>query len=191
MNHLICISAFLTHASIRNITSLTDDLRERITGIHRSAAEASQRNGQAVLRTVRAEDSEIAVAAALRILCADVLVELEKPTPRGGEKRPDCNDVIDEYHAFLGATAKFIREVNDEEIKWRWDNKGIVYDGIAWMQRLWASRSANKQNRSFIEQQMVLYEYHQQKGCFGKDDEVLRRGVEVVEFLNDLLDAFY
>jgi len=37
---------------------------------------------------------------------------------------------------------------------------------------------------------MVLYEYHRAEGCFGKDDEVLHRDVEVVEFLNDLLDKF-
>lgn len=27
-------------------------------------------------------------------------------------------------------------------------------------------------------------------GCFGKGNEVLRRDVEVVEYLNDLLDLF-
>jgi hypothetical protein len=41
-------------------------------------------------------------------------------------------------------------------------------------------------NRSFIEQQMALYD---PTGCFGRN-EVLRRGVEVVEILNDLIDEF-
>ena len=27
-------------------------------------------------------------------------------------------------------------------------------------------------------------------GCFGKINEVLRRGVEVVEYINDVLDKF-
>jgi hypothetical protein len=27
-------------------------------------------------------------------------------------------------------------------------------------------------------------------GCFGKSNEVLRRDVEVVEYLNDLIDSF-
>lgn len=101
-------------------------------------------------------------------------------------------------------------------MKWRWNSESPVFDAVAWLQGLWASRSVvciqvscifikfwlsrpllirlteiqNKQNRSFIEQQMVLYEYHRAEGCFGKDDEVLHRDVEVVEFLNDLLDMF-
>jgi hypothetical protein len=48
----------------------------------------------------------------------------------------------------------------------------------------------NSQERSFIEQQMLLYEYRQEGSCWGKDNEVLRRSVEVVEFLNDLIDEF-
>jgi hypothetical protein len=27
-------------------------------------------------------------------------------------------------------------------------------------------------------------------GCFGKDQEVLRRDVEIVEYMNDLIDSF-
>lgn len=45
----------------------------------------------------------------------------------------------------------------------------------------------NKQNRSFIEQQMAFYGA---TGCFGKSQEVLRRDVEIVEFMNDLIDSF-
>jgi hypothetical protein len=44
----------------------------------------------------------------------------------------------------------------------------------------------NIQNRSFIEQQMSLYG---STGCF-KDKEVLRSGVEMVEYMNDLMDSF-
>jgi hypothetical protein len=49
-----------------------------------------------------------------------------------------------------------------------------------------ADEKQNKQERSFIEQQIELY---RDTGCFGKN-EVLRRGVEVVEYLNDLVDLF-
>jgi len=48
----------------------------------------------------------------------------------------------------------------------------------------------NEQNRSFIEQQMVMYK---ETACFGEEEgknEVLRRDVELVEYMNDLLDAF-
>jgi len=27
-------------------------------------------------------------------------------------QKPDCNDVIDEYHSFLAATVKFLRDVS-------------------------------------------------------------------------------
>jgi hypothetical protein len=45
----------------------------------------------------------------------------------------------------------------------------------------------NNQNRSFIEQQIGLYSA---TGCFGKSQEVLRRDVELVEYMNDLIDTF-
>jgi hypothetical protein len=46
----------------------------------------------------------------------------------------------------------------------------------------------NTQDRSFIEQQMLFYGG---SGCWRKgDQEVLRRDVEVVEYLNDLIDMF-
>jgi hypothetical protein len=34
---------------------------------------------------------------------------------------------------------------------------------------------------------MMLYE---STGCFGKTKEVLQRGVEIVEYMNDLIDTF-
>jgi len=37
----------------------------------------------------------------------------------------------------------------------------------------------------------MLYEYRQPESCWGKGDEVLRRGVEIVEVLNDLIDEFF
>lgn len=45
----------------------------------------------------------------------------------------------------------------------------------------------NNQDRSFIEQQLAFYG---PTGCFGKSQEVLRRDVEIVEYMNDLIDSF-
>jgi hypothetical protein len=45
----------------------------------------------------------------------------------------------------------------------------------------------NKQHLSFIEQQMSLY---RSTDCFDSSNEVLRRGVEIVEYINDVLDSF-
>lgn len=46
----------------------------------------------------------------------------------------------------------------------------------------------NSQYRSFIEQQLVLYK---RTKCFEKlTREVLRKDIEVVEYLNDLIDMF-
>ncbi len=45
----------------------------------------------------------------------------------------------------------------------------------------------NNQERSFIEQQLAFYG---RTGCFGKSQEVLTRDVEIVEYMNDLIDLF-
>jgi hypothetical protein len=45
----------------------------------------------------------------------------------------------------------------------------------------------NEQGESFIEQQMTLYE---STGCFGETKEVLRRSIEIVEYMNDMMDTF-
>jgi len=108
-------------------------------------------------------------------------------------QKPDCNDVIDEYHSFLAATVKFLRDVSllyfltgvehaeslvaplsrvftcfhdfffsktlsscdypcnnnlisfqvsEGQMKWLWDGESLVFDAVAWLQSLWASRSA-------------------------------------------------
>ncbi|KAH7409151.1 hypothetical protein BKA64DRAFT_664256 [Cadophora sp. MPI-SDFR-AT-0126] len=137
---------------------------------------------------------EDTVAAALRMLCTDILLELEKPLtvtpPPSLPSAPtgvDCEQVKTEYHDFLAATVRFLHVVQERQMVWRWGADSAVFDGVGWLQGLWASRSNNSQNRSFIEQQMSMYA---ETGCFGKSNEVLRRDVEVVEYLNDLLDLF-
>ncbi|KFX99365.1 hypothetical protein O988_03899, partial [Pseudogymnoascus sp. VKM F-3808] len=52
------------------------------------------------------------------------------------------------------------------------------YNALGWMQSLWASRSANEQHLSFIEQQMRLYKA---SSCFNNVNDVLRQDVEVVD----------
>ncbi|KAH8646042.1 hypothetical protein BGZ60DRAFT_392156 [Tricladium varicosporioides] len=101
--------------------------------------------------------------------------------------KSQCSKVEEEYHAFLAATVRFLHAIQERQMKWRWNGESGVFDGVGWMQGLWASRRANSQDRSFIEQQMALYGG---TGCFGKSKEVLRRDVEIVEYLNDLMDLF-
>ncbi|KAH9224396.1 hypothetical protein DL95DRAFT_350230 [Leptodontidium sp. 2 PMI_412] len=199
--HLATISsALLTLDVIRNLTEGTDGYRERILdaegglGVGVALGSGGGDGGQVVLGGEGDEgEIEDTVAAALRMLCTDILIELEKPltaTPSPSsisQTPPDCDKVKNEYHAFLAATVRFLHVVQERQMVWRWGSDSAVFDGVGWMQGLWASRSTNSQNRSFIEQQMSLYA---ETGCFGKGNEVLRRDVEVVEYLNDLLDLF-
>ncbi|EKD14021.1 hypothetical protein MBM_07698 [Drepanopeziza brunnea f. sp. 'multigermtubi' MB_m1] len=148
-----------------------------------------------------------AVSTALRTLCSDILVELEKPLStmisqpsttsdsllangytHTQTHHLDCTTVKGEYHAFLSSTVKFLYAVQERQQLWGWGTESGVYEGVSWMQALWASRKPNSQHLSFIEQQMSCYA---DTGCFGKKSrEVLRRDVEVVEYLNDLMDMF-
>ncbi|KAK6585955.1 hypothetical protein PZA11_001012 [Diplocarpon coronariae] len=105
----------------------------------------------------------------------------------GRQTTVDCARAKDEYHAFLAATVRFLYAVQELQMRWSWSPDSGVFEGVGWMQALWASRRTNPQHLSFIEQQMSLYA---ETGCFGKSKEVLRRGVEVVEYLNDLMDLF-
>ncbi|KAH6672911.1 hypothetical protein B0J14DRAFT_482518 [Halenospora varia] len=101
--------------------------------------------------------------------------------------KAQCPMIEKEYHAFLAATVRFLHVIHERQMKWHWKGDSGVFDGVSWMQGLWASRRTNSQDRSFIEQQMALCSG---TGCFGKSKEVLRRDVEVVEYLNDLMDLF-
>jgi len=200
LNHLIAVTAFLTHESIRNLTATTDESRERITELDGGRESVLQifggpGGGQVVLRSGHEdgdrEEVEVTVAAALRLVCSDLLIELEKPEPTENPGNvPKCQVVIKEWHEFLGATVKFLHVIQERQMLWNWGGDSAVFDGISWLQGLWASRSGNKEQRSFIEQQMILYDYKGSKSCFGKSDEVLERGVEIVEYMNDLIDTF-
>ncbi|KAK0109642.1 hypothetical protein ONS95_002323 [Cadophora gregata] len=203
--------ALVTLHTIRNLTNATDGYRGRIEDLGSVSVDFGgtwDGQQQVVLEMgggggmeggrggggVDEGEVEDTVAAALRLLCTDILIELEKPlvvipppalynSPRG----VDCDQVKSEYHDFLAATVRFLHVVQERQMVWRWGADSAVFDGVGWLQGLWASRSTNSQNRSFIEQQMSMYA---ETECFGKSNEVLRRDVEVVEYLNDLLDLF-
>jgi hypothetical protein len=59
-SHLVSISAFLTHESMRNLTSLTEDCRERITAEEESEAVVQVLGGgQVVLQSEHGDRDEV------------------------------------------------------------------------------------------------------------------------------------
>jgi hypothetical protein len=58
------------------------------------------------------------------------------------EHVPRCQAIIKEWHEFLGATVKFLHEVQERQMLWHWGGESAVFDGISWLQALWASASA-------------------------------------------------
>jgi hypothetical protein len=92
------------------------------------------------------------VAAALKVLCQDLLVELEKPLdetlppPEPSAEDLCCRVTIREYHAFLGATVKFLHAVQERQMVWNWSAESPVFHGVTWLQGLWASRKAVSSN---------------------------------------------
>ncbi|KAF7911303.1 uncharacterized protein EAF01_002810 [Botrytis porri] len=137
------------------------------------------------------------VTAALHMLCSDLLVELEKPL-LGSSSSPFSSQSLSfedtkikvktEFDDLLRETTWFLYQVQERQMVWRWARGSAVQEGVVWLQRLWASRRSNSQDRSFIEQQLVLYKGTE---CFEKvNDEVLRKDIEVVEYLNDLIEMF-
>jgi hypothetical protein len=57
-------------------------------------------------------------------------------------KPPKCQTIIKEWHEFLGATVKFLHEVQERQMLWQWGGQSAVFDNVSWLQALWASRSA-------------------------------------------------
>jgi len=194
--------ALLTLQTMRNLTEITDECRERIVGAEIGGSVVIGEDpmvrvlggvggGQTVLRGGHDEDDgevEDTVAASLHLLCSSILIELEKPLDSKSSTafEQNCTTITTQYHAFLSSTANFISPVQDRQLKYRWTSQSPVFENLGWLQALWASRKTNSQDRSFIEQQIELYK---DGSCFEKN-EVLRRGVEVVEWVNDLIDMF-
>ncbi|TEY40001.1 hypothetical protein BOTCAL_0443g00080 [Botryotinia calthae] len=147
------------------------------------------------------DEIEDTVAAALHMLCEDLLVELEKPllisSPSSSSAfasfedtkgEVNCTQVKTDFDDLLRETTWFLYQVQELQMVWRWARGSAVQKGVEWLQGLWASRRSNSQDRSFIEQQLELYKKTE---CFEKvNDEVLRKDIEVVEYLNDLIEMF-
>lgn len=82
------------------------------------------------------------------MLCSELLIELEKPlvpTPSAlldgvDEEDLRCRVTRRGYHSFLEATVKFLHEVQERQERWVWSHESAVFDGVGWLQGLWASR---------------------------------------------------
>ncbi|KAI9648049.1 hypothetical protein NHQ30_002677 [Ciborinia camelliae] len=209
VNYLIlAVCGKITLETVRNLTGVTRECRGMIEGLEEGAGgdgggeggrgidrggQFHGRGGEEIGRAQmvlsggpqdgdEVEDnysptshSQQTITAALRILCSDLLMELEKPL-LSSDSSPenilyDCPRVKKDFDDFLKETTWFLYEIQERQMRWRWGGE-----------------SANSQERSFIEQQMELY---RNTGCFEKlNREVLRKDIEVVEYLNDLIDMF-
>ncbi|KAF7902913.1 hypothetical protein EAF00_002815 [Botryotinia globosa] len=173
-------------------------------GVYGGERGGEGKGGQVIMGTGSAggdrDEIENTVTAALHMLCSDLLVELEKPlSDSSSSSSPfvsfgdtkgevNCTQVKTDFDDLLRETTWFLYQVQERQMVWRWARGSAVQEGVVWLQGLWASRRSNSQDRSFIEQQLELY-----KGtrCFEKvNDEVLRKDIEVVEYLNDLIEMF-
>ncbi|CAG8979205.1 hypothetical protein HYALB_00011685 [Hymenoscyphus albidus] len=135
------------------------------------------------------------ITTVLNNLTTTLLLELNKPlfsSPESLNQQPPanteipCSIILTEYKSFLSSTVHFLHAIQELQMLYHFGEESGVAKGVGTLQRQWASRSGNSQNRSFIEQQIACYKPTE---CFPKN-EVLIRGVEVVEYLNDLLDLF-
>ncbi|TVY55293.1 hypothetical protein LCER1_G004399 [Lachnellula cervina] len=179
-----------------NLTVITDECREHIVDESEVVGEVDDiarvlMGDQRMLKGGNEDEDEMeiedTIAASLHLLCSSILTELEKPLNLTSQPpEQNCTVTTVQYHAFLSSTANFLFPIQERQMKYRWTSRSAVFENLGWLQALWASRKTNSQDRSFIEQQIELYK---QGSCFEKN-EVLRRGVEVVEWVNDLIDMF-
>ncbi|KAF7864041.1 hypothetical protein EAF04_007006 [Stromatinia cepivora] len=201
---IVGVCGRITLEGVRNLTEVTRECRGRIGGLEKGAGVGiddvrgyggERGGGQVVLDGGDGDEIEDTTTAALHMLCSDLLIELEKPLLSSDAASEDiltqlnCSSVKKDFDEFLKETTWFLYEIQERQMEWRWGGGSAVKGGLEWLQGLWASRRANSQDRSFIEQQMGLY---RDTGCFEKlNREVLRKDIEVVEYLNDLIDMFW
>ncbi|TLD27783.1 hypothetical protein E2P81_ATG11071 [Venturia nashicola] len=135
------------------------------------------------------QNLEMVTADALSNLNSNLTAMLDVPM-KAEEKRVKsldaCFATVRQHRAFLTSTAWLLNTLDEKQQMNRWKRDSPVSKSLSNTQALWASRRMNKQKLSFIEQQISLYK---PTDCFSKN-EVLRRGVEVVEYMNDILDSF-
>ncbi|OBT59369.1 hypothetical protein VE04_00471 [Pseudogymnoascus sp. 24MN13] len=179
-------SAHITLEDIDSLRSITRDCNEKIRSLK------SSHNGnpaQAVILDNESSKDEIedVVAGSLTYLDGELLSLLNIPVKDIAIEKPNCPEVVKHCHVFLQATTRLLQAIDEKQQEFGWDTESSIYNALGWMQSLWASRSANEQHLSFIEQQMRLYKA---SSCFNNVNDVLRQDVEVVEYLNDLMDTF-
>ncbi|CAD6442127.1 d7d8fa3d-c86e-4c0d-b15c-aa7deaf3af8d [Sclerotinia trifoliorum] len=189
----------ITLESVQNLTEVTRECTGSVGDLGGSEGWEGAGGGQIVLDggdgNGDGDEIEDTITAALHMLCSDLLMELEKPllsshiAPEDTLTQLNCSNVKKDFDEFLKETTWFLYEIQERQMEWRWGGGSAVKGGLEWLQGLWASRRANSQDRSFIEQQMELY---RDTKCFAKlNREVLRKDIEVVEYLNDLIDMFW
>jgi len=179
----------ITVEDIRVLTNITDDCTKEIadTDIRLTLEPAF-----AQIHLSNDDDYEVEdiVASALRLLDAYLLEMLNVPIQAEDSTAysvPSCSKIVEEYHMFVASTTIFLRTIDEKQQTFMWRGGSPVLPALSWLQALWASKNMNEQRRSFIEQQLELYHH---TGCFGKSNEVLRRDVEIVEYMNNLIDSF-
>jgi hypothetical protein len=70
------------------------------------------------------------------------LIFISQLTTQQPVSKTQCQTIIQEYHTFLASTVKFLHEVQERQMYWQWKSDSGVFDGVAWLQGLWASRKA-------------------------------------------------
>ncbi|KFX92250.1 hypothetical protein V490_05480 [Pseudogymnoascus sp. VKM F-3557] len=179
-------SAHITLKDIDSLKSITKDCNEKIRAL-RSSHNANPAQAVILNDQISKDEIEDVVAGSLTYLDGELLSLLNIPVKDITIEKPDCPEVVKHCHVFLQATTRFLQAIDEKQQEFRWDTDSSIYNALGWMQSLWASRSANEQHLSFIEQQMRLYKA---SSCFNNVNDVLRQDVEVVEYLNDLMDTF-
>ncbi|KAI1001978.1 hypothetical protein K3495_g6224 [Podosphaera aphanis] len=186
-------SHLVSLARARVTLDTIDGLTESMVALRRRLLDEdiqTPRARQASRRPRDADREHRNTAAALHVLGQTLLHELNRPVlPRPEIQYAtaiDCRSVRADFYAFLSAGVNFLYVVQEEQMWWQWKHDDIA-ENLRWLQALWASRKANATGRSFIEQQMQLYSA---TGCFVGNQDVLRGNVEMVEYLNDLIDTY-
>ncbi|OBT64403.1 hypothetical protein VE03_05719 [Pseudogymnoascus sp. 23342-1-I1] len=179
-------TAHITLKDIDSLRSITKECNQRIRALK------SSHNGNPAQVVIlddldSKDDIEDVVAGSLTYLDGELLNLLNIPVKDITIEKPDCPAVIKHCHVFLETTTRFLQAIDEKQQEFGWDTESSIYNALGWMQSLWASRSANEQHLSFIEQQMRLYKA---SSCFNNVNDILRQDVEVVEYLNDLMDTF-
>ncbi|KAE9969505.1 hypothetical protein EG328_006828 [Venturia inaequalis] len=188
---VFCLSlanALITFEDIDSLAVMTTSCFKTIS--RHDSIQAPFRNSQHVIaREDHGQSLEIVAANALSNLNSNLTAMLDAtmdPTEKHVKRSDVCFAIVKQHRALLTSTAWLLNTLDEKQQMNRWTRESHVCQYLSDTQALWASRRMNKQKLSFIEQQINLY---RPTDCFAKN-EVLRRGIEVVEYMNDILDSF-